>query len=687
MGIIVFLLMNLVVGASSFFIACRLAKTRTLVDILIASFIFYFAQIVFSELILGVLGLLYLENVILLNLGFLLIAWLIWRRHAAPLHLSVDKDFFLSLFADKIALFGITVVLVFGIVKVYINLVNPPFGWDSLNYHFTFAVEWLKHGNLEIPITVFDDPSPTYYPLNGSLYYLWLLLPLKNVFLADFGQLPFYALAIFSLYAISKKIGLNKGLAFYAALLFLLIPNFFKQMQLAYVDVMVGALFLCSLYYIFLLAEDFSWQNALLFSVSLGLFLGLKTIALPFSIFLFIPFIYLLLTHFRKSYLLPFSIVIIALLGGFSYLRNFMQAGNPLYPFDFFFFGKNIFKGVMDKSVYAAHFQLKDYALDKLLFHEGLGIQSLLFVIPGVLLGLPLTLIKNRRQLNFIFFCFLLLPGLLYLVYRFVIPLANTRYLYPMLGCGIIIGLYIFNLFNTPFRIIKILVFVCICASAGELARSKELVFSAIAALSLFFSSPFLIKHLRKGLFKKKPAFIWIFLVFTICALIFLEKYYIKNEYPKYAKMVKYSRFWPDATVAWDWLNRNTDKNNIAYVGRPVPFPLYGSNFKNNVYYVSLNSTEPAKLHYFPNSRYQWGDDYLSEHRNFEAKGNYRFGADYSVWLGNLAKRDIDYLFVYSLHQTKKVEFSLEDKWALSNPAKFMPVFANETIHIYKVFK
>ncbi len=687
MGIIVFLLMNLVAGASSFFIAHRLSKTRNLIDTLIASFIFYFAQIVFSELILGVLGLLYLKNVILLNLGILLIVWFIWRKQAGPFRFNVNKDFFLTLFENKVALFGITVVLVFGIVKIFINLVNPPFGWDSLNYHFTFAVEWLKHGNLDIPITVFDDPSPTYYPINGSLYYLWLMLPLKNVFLADLGQIPFYALAIFSVYAISKKIGIGKELPFYAALLFLLIPNFFKQMQLAYVDVMVVALFLSSLYYIFLLAVDFSWQNILLFSVSLGLFLGVKTTALPFSILLFMPFFFLILTHFRKSYLLLFSIVIIALLGGFSYLRNLMETGNPVYPLDFFLFGKNIFKGVMDKSVYAAHFKIEDYACRKILFREGLGIQTLLFAIPGVLLGLPLTLARNRKQLNFIFFYFLILPVLLYLVYRFVIPMANTRYLYALLASGIIIGLYALKLFNTPKIAIKILVLISICASAGELARSKELVFSAIASLAVFAFSPFLIKYARKLKFIGKPVLFLVFFSSMICALIFLEKYYIKNEFPKYAKMVKYSKFWPEATVAWDWLNRNTDKNNIAYVGRPVPFPLYGSNFKNNVYYVSVNTTEPAKLHYFPNSRYQWGYDFLSEHRNFEAKGNYRFGAVYSVWLDNLAKRNIDYLFVYSLHQTKEVEFSVEDKWALLNPAKFMPVFANETIHIYKVFK
>jgi hypothetical protein len=151
--------------------------------------------------------------------------------------------------------------------------------------------------------------------------------------------------------------------------------------------------------------------------------------------------------------------------------------------------------------------------------------------------------------------------------------------------------------------------------------------------------------------------------------------------------MVKYSGFWPEATMAWDWLNRNTKNNNIAYVGRPVPFPLYGTNFKNNVYYVSVNKIEPAKVHYFPNSYYRWGYDFLELHKNLEAEGNYRSQANYTIWLNNLMRRNTDYLFIYSLHQTKDIQFPLEDMWAKNNPDKFTLVFINRTIHIYKIIR
>jgi hypothetical protein len=149
--------------------------------------------------------------------------------------------------------------------------------------------------------------------------------------------------------------------------------------------------------------------------------------------------------------------------------------------------------------------------------------------------------------------------------------------------------------------------------------------------------------------------------------------------------MVEYSGLWLDAVKAWNWLNENTNANNIAYVGRPVPFPLYGANFKNYVFYVSVNNIDPVKVHYFPNSFYRWGADFLELHKSLEAEGNYRQHPDYEIWLSNLKRRKTDYLFVYSLHQTKKIIFPIEDVWASGHPDKFSLSFANETVHIYKV--
>lgn len=684
MEIILAIFMNLAVLASSFLITCRIFDLKGMADFLIAWFLFYFSQIVLTELVLGVLSVLNLYNVILFNSAILLIALVLTRKRKSSFNFlnSIKSS---QIFSENRALFLLgCIIFVFATVKICVNLINPPFGWDDLNYHFTFPVEWIKHANLDNPIVVSDDPSPSYYPINGSLFFLWLILPLRNVFLADLGQVPFFLISFLAVYAISRKISLNKEASLFAASLFLIIPNFFKQLQIAYVDVMVAGLFLASLNFLFLLNKEYLFKRVMLFSIALGLLIGTKTVALPYSILLIIPFAWLSLKNINKAGLLIVSILIIFIFGGYSYVKNLIDTGNPLYPLDLKMMGRVIFNGVMTPQVYSAHFRVEDYALTKILFHEGMGAQTLIFLIPGIFLSLPLTLFKKKGG-NPFFIYFLLLPFLLYLEYRYVIPLANTRYLYPLLGIGLISGFYLVSILKIPNMLISILVVASALASMAELAKRQELAVSIILTALLFFLWPKLTK-ITKLLLQSRTS-ISILLILATLSLVLLNADYNRNESQRYFKMVKYSGFWPDAARAWDWLNKNTTGNNIAYIGRPVPFPLYGRNFKNNVYYASVNEIELPKLHYFKESRYEWQEDFLSLHKNLEETLNYRGKANYSSWLKNILNKKTYYLFVYSLHQTKDVIFPLEDNWAKANKKIFEPVFGNETIHIYKILR
>ncbi|MBM3244885.1 MAG: phospholipid carrier-dependent glycosyltransferase [Candidatus Omnitrophica bacterium] len=299
---IILLLLNFLVIFTSCIIASRVLKIDEITDFLIAVLLLYFAEIVIIEMFLGIANLLYINNVfIAVSFGFLVI----WRMCGRPNRLGVpklDRGVIDGLFSDKTAILLVSIILIFGLVKTVINLINAPFGWDSLNYHFTFAVEWFKNGSLVNPITVSDDPSPPYYPINGSLYYLWLILPLRNVFIADLGQLPFFLLSFLAVFGISRKLGLTRRYALYASGLFMIIPNFFKQLSIAYVDTMVASLYLASFYFLLRLHTKFSGKYALLFGMSLGLCLGTKTTALPFSALLIIPFIVICTRNIPKIF-------------------------------------------------------------------------------------------------------------------------------------------------------------------------------------------------------------------------------------------------------------------------------------------------------------------------------------------------------------------------------------------------
>jgi hypothetical protein len=492
-----------------------------------------------------------------------------------------------------------------------------------------------------------------------------------------------------SVYALARKLKLKQQWSFIAACLFSLIPNYFKQLEVAYVDVMVAALFLASLNALFILRENFSIKGTILLAIPLGLLIGTKTIGLLYSLLLIVPFVYIQFVNRKNTpsliahLLTAFGIIMI--LGGYSYLKNFVDTGNPLYPLEVKVFGKTIFKGVMDFYTFRAHTLTADYSLAKILFHEGLGLQGALLVFPATILALPLVYAKKRHSFGLAHFYFLVLPLLLFFIFRFLIPLANVRYLYALFGVAVLSAVYICKLYALPEKIFFALAGLCAISSIPELASRMELIAGIMATAVVFFSLPFLVERVFNVNWLKRPL-----VIYTLCLSIFipmmlLERNYSAYEFQRYGRMVKYSGFWPDATEAWYWLNEHTSGNAIAYVGRPVPFPLYGTGFKNTVYYVSVNGIEPAKVHYYSGSFYRWSYDFLTLHKNLEEPNNYRGHADFATWYNNLRNKDIGYLFVYSLHQTKETVFPIEEQWAKTHPESFILVFRNSTIRIYQL--
>lgn len=656
-----------------------------LIDNIISYAVFYFAFIIISEELLGIFGILTLNTLLIINLFLLTFSFLlIQKKEFGPGSGLQIKSIINKCSCNKFIFFCAAVILGFSLVKLTFNLYNPPFGWDSLNYHLTFAVEWLKHKNLDTPLVIADNPCPSYYPLNGSLIYLWYIFPFKNVFLADLGQTPFFVLVLLAVYNICRKFNVSRECSFFAAALMTVTPNYFKQLSISYVDVMVCAWFLISLNFLLNLFKKLDLKNVVVCSIALGMLIGTKTIALLYSFILLVFFVIFLVKkkfNLFSIYLLVTFLCCVVVTGGFGYIRNFIQTGNPLYPLTLKIFDKVIFNGVMDKLNFTVFSNPEDYSVANIIFREGMGAGTTMFVIPG--LALFIFRLFKARKLS-LYDAILIGPFLfLYLVYRYAFALPNARYLYPALALGYIICFYILHNIKFSLKKLRWFIVICVLASMPEMARHLELIISLSISFVLFIILAIGYHLLQKHFFKIS--------LITISALIFILGIanidYNKYEFRRYTKTVKYSGFWIDATKAWEWLNQNTNANIIAYAGRPVPFPLYGANLKNDVYYVSVNITEPAKLHYFPGSHYQWGYDFLSLHNNLEAKGNYRADANYSIWLGNLSRRNIDYLFIYSLHQTRDIIFPLEDRWAKANPGKFNCVFANETIRIYKILK
>jgi hypothetical protein len=677
--------MNFIVAVSSYLVNYRLIRFENSADALISWINIYFSQVVLTELILGISGILYLPNVIFLNLAVLAAVWMVSRNRVSSFNFKQTKGAILELLDNKVILFSVAVMVGFALVKVFVNFINPPVGWDSLNYHFTFPVEWLKHANLDVPITISDDPSPSYYPINGSLLFLWLIFPFKSVFLADMSQLPFFVMAFLAVYNISRRLNLSREIAFYGAMLFFITPNFFKQLAIAYVDVMVAALFLAGLNFLLKFSRKLQMKDCLLWSISFGLFMGTKTSGIVFGVFPFLFFVFILLKNARRlnlRKLLIFAFIFILFtgaLGGFSYVRNFIQTKDPLYPADIKICGKHIVKGVMPFSTYRNRWTKEEFNLEKLLFHEGMGAQFLLLVLPATFLCFLLYIFRRRGKAMDPDIIFMLtLPLFLYFSFWNMMPQLWVRYLYPFLGVGFVAAMYFLSLLNLPLKFIRIIFVMCILGSIGELARHAELIWSSILSVLAFIS----LRRILRVRFNRRHALVAVILLCALTYFVYID--YDNHEFSRY--LIK-SRFPQAEKESWLWINNNVHDCRIAYVGRPDVLPLYGSGFKNDVIYVSVNKVHPAKLHYFPQGRYVWTKDFITLHKNLEKPGNYRENADYNDWLANLNKENIDYLLIYSLHQVKAKVFPIENTWASAHPEKFTLAFKNKEVHIYKIIK
>ncbi len=684
-----FILQNFIVVLTSYLLVKNYFIFDDFIDNVLSFSILFCAQITLILTSLGVFKLLYLKNILLFESAILLILIAVTKVkifNIANDIVKVGARLANLSPANKVIRFCFAFIIGFALVKIAINLVNPPFGWDDLNYHFTFPAEWLKNGNLNNPIIVNDYPAPSYYPLNGSLLFFWLLAPFKNVFLADLGQAPFFIIVFLAVFAICRKLKISGIYCLFAVILLTITPNYFKQLKIAYVDVMVAAFFLAGLNFLLDFHQKYGLKSLILSAISIGLLVGTKLITLPHALILFVFLLFMISGKgrqigIRKAVLsVVLFLIFIFLFGGFSYLKNFILTGNFFYPLNIELFGFNLLRGVIKTGFLNS--AANDLGWGNLLFHEGAGSGFILFAIPGVALA-TLKILSRRKSDPKIYYLFALVP-LLYLSYRFLVGLPILRYIYPWFAVCYIVAFWGIDRFKVPLKITGPLVVICLVASIFEFSRHLELVSAILVSTLLFFTLP----YFKKGIsyFLRRPAVGAAFLLLCSVPLQFLYLDYSRNEFSRYRTSRKNSGFWPDAVEAWIWLDKNTAGNNIAYVGRPVPFPLYGSLLKNDVFYVSVNE-KPPYLHAYKNARYVPDSDYERFHKVLMEPDNYRGKADYSVWLKNLTAKRADYLFVYSLHQTRDIIFPIEDKWAAKHPGKFEKIFSNLTIHIYKILK
>ncbi|MFA5276508.1 MAG: hypothetical protein WC417_06430, partial [Candidatus Omnitrophota bacterium] len=663
---LILILSNTLVVLSSYFIARRLFTRISFTDFLLVCFTLFLAQVVLIGLFLGIMGKLFTLNIILLESIILLASFSAYSINKP--RSAFSKPDFRFIFENKIILLALAVFIAFFSSKLWLNLINPPACPDSLQYHLTFPANWLQSGNLNNPLVIFGFPPTSaelsalsYYPIDSELFFFWLMFPLKNAFLADAGQVPFYFIGILAIYSILRKFNLRKDTAFFCGLLWVLIPNIFKQLRTAsQVDVICAALFLLALNYLIILGREFKLKNACFFGLALGLLCGTKLLNL-YWITALVPllayYIYLNYPKYGLGRIFgSFSVIAagIFLLGSFSYIRTFLTTGNPFYPVKISILGKAIFPGFIDKDTFSNLFvRWSDFSLIDMFFSEGLGVQFIVFILLATFIPLlALFFLRKRHNFNAESITLFFIPPIMFFLYFWVIRAYWVRYVFPYLGIGMIAAFLFLDKFKWGKKYITILGFACIFSSAAELAHRNELIISLSASALIFALLIIFRKRILSGyshLFNWKAAALVTAIIFA--GLYFLNEKYDREKFRRYTVSTKGKGIvQKDLGLAWEWLNENTGSGRrVAYTGRSEIYPLFGTKLKNRVFYISTND-KPSMPHYFSDGLYR-------KEKNFEA------------WRENLKKEEIDYFFAalpfdVNNESGDKKEFPAEDRWA-----------------------
>jgi hypothetical protein len=234
--------------------------------------------------------------------------------------------------------------------RLFLALVVPPFAYDALAYHLPAVAYWVQTRRIA------PDPYAfccSHYPANAEVLFAWPTVLLHSDALTQTVQIGLAIMAGLAVAGLARLAGAEAPTAATAFAVFLVCPIVLTQSNTNYNDVAVVAFLLCGLYFAaaFLAARPFAFTAAdappprtahlVVASVSLGLLLGTKDTGVVMATVLAILLLaQLLFARARgrvgRTAAVRAGVLVLGplvALGGFWYLRNWVQDGNPFWPF------------------------------------------------------------------------------------------------------------------------------------------------------------------------------------------------------------------------------------------------------------------------------------------------------------------------------------------------------------------
>ncbi len=535
-----------------------------------------------------------------------------------------------------------------------------PDPYDSLTYHLMLPATWISNGGLSLLPTYFGDIAPSYTPESVESCFAMLMAPFGDDALARIGQLPFAALAGYSVARLASPdkdahLGPNAALA---AVVFLTLPEVLDQSSSSMVDLASAALLLSSFEQLRRSAscstERQRWIRIALAGATAGLFLSSRFTSLVFAPMFLLPLVMALGTHTRRWTAFAGTSF---LFGCYPYLRNWALTGNPVYPVEV-----AGLPGLFTReATFANRYHLRDLSAVWELISHRYGAVGLSVVAIGVFA--PWAWITRRsqdaRQAMALSAC----AALGIALHFGLIPYnANSRFLFAAWGCAVAATGLVARMFPRaiPMLVAAVLGLAVACFGVADLLeRASAAPFASIdtsRVAPLALAALALLGAASGWAFADRLSRRWQVIVLTVCLVGGVGALDVASHYRRsnWVNVVTRDLRFGDCRPGIAAIER-LDRATIAYAGRNAPYLLRGSDGRHRVVFVPADG---SNLNALPHEL--TGDDSPASTTRVQLMPD-RTQPSQVKWWKRLLEEQVEYVAVFGPHV-------IEAQWATNTP-------------------
>jgi hypothetical protein len=324
---------------------------RTLFS-LVGGQLFSLAQIILTQMALGLMYLLYPIPLGVLNIGILLTVWYFGIRPAWTAIRNAQREEWIAFRTTPFSRISRLLLLLFALALARSFMQAfflPPREWDGLVYHLTIMADFYQ-AHAVYPMDSLIVWVRT-YPFNGELLSLWNLIFLGVDKFVDMPFLVSIGAGAFAVYGIARKMGASREAAIAGSAVFAFAPAILIQQVSTHSDAFLAAVFAMGVFAILpenQEEDEVANPRRLAFPVlcagmAMGILAGTKYTGVYYAagigallLFRCVPALRAQLPASKKRMIGALFTIAMGtglLLCGYPYIRNAIRYANPLAPF------------------------------------------------------------------------------------------------------------------------------------------------------------------------------------------------------------------------------------------------------------------------------------------------------------------------------------------------------------------